>query len=353
MRDVAVVSFAQSRSVRAEPVQNEVEILMPVIQKAVADSGIPPKEIGFTCSGSADYLAGQPFAFVYGLEAIGAWPPVRESHVEADGAWALYEAWVLMQEGEIDSALIYGFGKSSPGSLRDVLTRQLDPYYLAPLWPDAISLAALQARALLEGGSYTERDMAEVAARSRRDGKSNPNAQLTGDFDAEEILKEPYIASPLRRSDCAPISDGAAAVVLASDDLARTVSKRPAWIRGIDHRVEPHYPGVRDLTTSPSTKTAAEGAGAFDGPLDVAELYAPFTHQELILRDALGLAKPNGTAINPSGGVLAANPMRAAGLIRIGEAAARISRGEAKRGLAHATSGPCLQQNLVAVLEGE
>src|SRR5918996_20583 len=353
MRDVAVVSFAQSRSVRADAVQNEVEILMPVIQEAVANSGIGPKEIGFTCSGSADYLAGQPFAFVYGLEAIGAWPPVRESHVEADGAWALYEAWILMQEGEIDSALIYGFGKSSPGSLRDVLTRQLDPYSLAPLWPDSISLAALQARALLEGGTVSERDMAEVAARSRRDGKDNPNAQLTGDFDVEAILAEPYIASPLRRSDCAPISDGAAAVVLAAGDLARAVSKRPAWIRGIDHRVEPHYPGVRDLTTSPSTRKAAEAAGALNGPFDVAELYAPFTHQELILRDALGLAKPNGTKINPSGGALAANPMMAAGLIRIGEAATRITNGDANRAVAHATSGPCLQQNLVAVLEGE
>src|SRR5688500_17552824 len=150
MRDVAVVSFAQSRSVRANPVQNEVEILMPVIQEAVTNSGIPPKEIGFTCSGSAEYLAGQPFALVYGLEAIGAWPHVRESCVEADGAWALYDARVLLQEGALDSALGYGFGKSSPGSLRDVLTRQHDPYYLAPLWPDSLSLAALQARALLE-----------------------------------------------------------------------------------------------------------------------------------------------------------------------------------------------------------
>lgn len=352
MRDVAVVSFAQSKSVRADPVQNEVEILMPVIQEAVANSGIPSKEIGFTCSGSADYLAGQPFAFVYGLEAIGAWPPVRESHVEADGAWALYEAWILMQEGEIDSALIYGFGKSSPGSLRDVLTRQLDPYYLAPLWPDSISLAALQARALLETTEHTERDMAEIAARSRRDAKKNPKAQLT-DGDADAILKEPYIASPLRRSDCAPISDGAAAVVLAAGDLARKVSNRPTWIRGIDHRVEPHYPGVRDLTRSPSTRKAAEVAGALEGSFDVAEVYAPFTHQELILRDALGLAKPNGTKINPSGGALAANPMMAAGLIRIGEAATRITNGEANRAIAHATSGPCLQQNLVAVLEGE
>src|SRR2546423_1726081 len=79
---------------------------------SVEKSGVPREKIGFTCSGSCDYLAGQPFAFVWGLEAIAAWPPIRESHVEMDGAWALYEAWVLLQEGEIDAALVYGFGKS-------------------------------------------------------------------------------------------------------------------------------------------------------------------------------------------------------------------------------------------------
>ena len=84
---------------------------------------------------------------------------------------------------------------------------------------------------------------------------------------------------------------------------------------------------------------------------DVAELHAPFTHQEWILREALSIG--DGVDVNPSGGPLAANPMMAAGLIRIGEAAQRISSGTANRALAHATSGPCLQQNLVCVLEGE
>jgi acetyl-CoA acetyltransferase len=56
--------------------------------------------------------------------------------------------------------------------------------------------------------------------------------------------------------------------------------------------------------------------------------------------------------VNPSGGALAANPLMVAGLIRIGEAARRIMDGDAKRAVAHATSGPCLQQNLVCVLEG-
>ncbi|UCE87496.1 MAG: lipid-transfer protein, partial [Deltaproteobacteria bacterium] len=95
---------------------------------------------------------------------------------------------------------------------------------------------------------------------------------------------------------------------------------------------------------------AAEKAGVAAGRVDVAELHAPFTHQELILREALGLAAD--VEINPSGGALAANPMMAAGLIRIGEAADRIASGAADRALAHATSGPCLQQNLVCVLEG-
>jgi acetyl-CoA acetyltransferase len=361
MREVAVVSFAQAPSVRRDRQRNEVEILMPVVAEAIERSGIPRERIGFTCSGSCDYLAGQPFAFVWGLEAIGAWPPIRESHVEMDGAWALYEAWTVLQEGELDAALVYGFGKSSPGSLRDVLALQLDPYYMAPLWPDSISLAALQARACIDAGLFDEAAMAAVAARSRRDAMANPCAQVARDDEADSLLNEAYIANPLRMHDCAPISDGAAAIVLAAGELAREVCARPAWITGIDHRIEPHALGLRDLTTSVSTRAAAQNAGALDGGFDVAEIHAPFTHQELILRAALGLngsAGVNGTTrvngdtrVNPSGGALASNPIMATGLCRIGYAADHIFGG-GHRSLAHATSGPCLQQNLVCILEG-
>ncbi|MGH2662312.1 MAG: thiolase domain-containing protein [Actinomycetota bacterium] len=349
MRDVAVVSFAQAPNVRRDEARTEVEILAPVVAEAVERSGISKEEIAFTVSGSADYTAGLPFAFVAGLDVIGAWPPIRESHVEMDGAWALYEAWVRLQHGDIDSALVYSFGKSSSGDLAEVLAIQLDPYYVAPLWPDPVSLAALQARAFLEATGRTEADLAEVAARSRRDALSNPNAQVTGDRKAEDLLSEPYLVSPLRKHDCPPISDGAAAVVLAAGDLAGRLTGRPAWIRGIDHRIEPHSLGVRDLATSPSTSQAGRFAGVSDGSVDLAELHAPFTHQELILRHALGLG--DEVAVNPSGGAQAANPVMVAGLTRIGEAATRITEHGATRAVAHATSGPCLQQNLVCVLE--
>jgi acetyl-CoA acetyltransferase len=177
----------------------------------------------------------------------------------------------------------------------------------------------------------------------------NPNAHLTGDFDIDALLAQPPLVAPLRKHDCPPISDGCAAIVLAAGDLARKVSKRPAWIRGIDHRIEPLSPGARALTRSSSTRIAGEKAGVGAAKIDIAELHAPFTHQEIILRDALGLGAD--VDVNPSGGALAANPMMSAGLIRLGEAANRIIDGSANCAVAHATSGPCLQQNLVAVLE--
>ncbi|MET7655538.1 MULTISPECIES: thiolase domain-containing protein [unclassified Streptomyces] len=346
VRDIAVVAFAQTDVLPATDELSEVEMLMPVLHSVLERTGLKTADIGFTCSGSSDYLAGRAFSFTLALDGVGAWPPISESHVEMDGAWALYEAWTKLLAGDADTALVYAYGKSSPGSLRDVLTRQLDPYYVAPLWPDSVALAALQAQALIDAGATDESALAAIGARSRQDATANSHAQLAG-----SVRQGDYVVRPLRTGDCPPIGDAAAAVILAAGERARELCERPAWIRGIDHRIEAHALGVRDLTDSPSARLAAEKAGAFERPVDTAELHAPFSAQEVVLRTALKLG--DDVRVNPSGGALAANPMMAAGLIRIGEAAARIHRGESDRALAHATSGPCLQQNLVAVLEGE
>lgn len=348
--DIAIVGFAQSPSWRRAEL-TEVQFLFPVIAEAIEMANIDRRDIGFTCAGSCDYLSGHTFAFVSNLEAVGAWPPISESHVEMDGAWAFYEAWVRLQHGDIDLALAFGSGKSSPGDPAQIYPLQMDPYTLTPLGADPVSIAALQARALLDSGRITEREMAEVAARNRRDAIGNPAAQVTGEFDVDALLAEPYYTAPLRRHDLPPISDGACAIVMATADKAREICERPVWIRGIDHRIEVHQPGMRDLRESPSTAAAGRAAGVGDGPVDVAELSVTFSHQERILRDALGL--DDSVKVNPSGGPLAANPMMAVGISRIAEAARAIVRGEARRAVAHATSGQALQQNLVCVLEGE
>jgi acetyl-CoA acetyltransferase len=372
---VAVVGFAQAPCrVREDVTTSGVEMLVPIFAEVLRATGLTKTDIGFWCSGSSDYLAGRAFSFVQAVDAIGAVPPAMESHVEMDAAWALYEAWVKILTGEAEIALAYGFGKSSGAQLRRVLALQLDPYLVAPLWPDSVSIAALQARLGLDAGLWTEKDMAAVAARSRAAARSNPQAQVSGDVAVEDLLGRPYVAEPLRAHDCAPVGDGAAAVIIAAASRARELCARPAWITGFEHRIDSGALGARDLLAAPSAAAAglacaaaaaARAAGAKGhsaagakghsaagaGGVEVAELHAPFTHQELLLREALRLG--DGTDVNPSGGALCGNPMFAAGLARIGMAAQSVMTGRARRALGHATSGPALQQNLVCVLEGQ
>ena len=280
MTEVAVVGFAQSPcGVREDATTSGVEMLVPIFAEVFGATGLTKADIGFWCSGSCDYLAGRAFSFVSAVDAIGAVPPAMESHVEMDGAWALYEAWVKILTGEAEIALAYGFGKSSGAELRRVLALQLDPYLLAPLWPDSVSVAALQARLGIEAGRWTEKDMAEVAARSRAAALANPRAQVSGEVSADDLLARPYVAEPLRAHDCAPVGDGAAVVIIASAERARELCARPAWITGFAHRIDSGSLGARDLLAVPSATGAARAAGvagmAVDvAPLDVAPLEA-------------------------------------------------------------------------------
>ena len=349
-REVAVVGFAHAPHVRrTDGTTNGVEMLMPCFAEIYADLGITKADIGFWCSGSSDYLAGRAFSFISAIDSIGAVPPINESHVEMDAAWALYEAYIKILTGEVDTALVYGFGKSSAGTLRRVLALQTDPYTVAPLWPDSVSMAGLQARMGLDAGTWTAEQMAQVALDAQAAEPRVDRLEPAGSV--EELLNRPFFADPLRRHDIAPITDGASAIVLAADDRARELREHPAWISGIEHRIETPVLGARDLTTSPSTAASAAAATDGDtGSIEIAELHAPFSHQQLILKEAIGL--PDATTVNPSGGALAANPMFSAGLERIGFAARHVFDATASRVLAHATSGPALQQNLVAVLEG-
>jgi len=335
--DIAVVGWAQTPMVRHTD-RSEVQLLMEVITDALEPLGLTRADVDFTCLGSCDYITGQAFSFVSNLDAIGAWPPKRDSHVEMDGAWALYEAWLRLQEGDIDIAVVTGSGRSSTGDPALIYPMEMDPYFLAPLGADPLTFAALQARAVIAAGITDERAMAATAVRAR--GK--------GDVDA--LLAEDYLREPLRRHDVPPITDGAAAMVLARGDRARQLVDRPAYIHGFDHRTECHNPSFRALDDSPSTRIAAAAAGLGGAPVEVAELQAAFTHEEALLRHVLDLG--DGAVVNASGGALRSNPIMATGLCRIGYAADHIFGG-GHRALAHSTSGPCLQQNLICIVEDQ
>ena len=224
MRPVHIVGWAD-RVVTGDA--DEVELVAPVVTEALAMARQERSDVGFWCSGSCDYLVGRPFSFVAAIDGLGGWRPIEESHVEMDGAWALYEAWVRLQHGDIDTALVYCFGRSSYGDPSAIAIQGLDPYYVAPLAPPAHVLAGMQAR-----------------------------------------------AAGLHPGPALPAGDGSAAVVLS------TLGGGPRIDR-IAHLSQVHELGARDLGRLQMPDVPAD--------VDRAELHVLFGHEEALLRSALSL----------------------------------------------------------------
>lgn len=363
LRNVAVVGFAHAPIVARDEHRTAQEMLFPQVRRALQECGVERKDIDYQIAGSSDYIDGRPFGFVAALDPMGAWPPTQDLHVEMDAAFAASYAWLRMQTGDCDTAIVCGYGKTSEGEPQRICNLQLDPYYQAVIGLDPLSTAALQASAYMARTSTLDAELAAVAARNRNAGARNPNAQLRSPATAEELMQTPWAVAPLRRGYVPPLGESAVCLVLAAEEKAEGMCDRPVWIHGVDQRAELQTLGARDLSRSAGAELAARNALrmaglANAGSIDVAELCATNPVEELILSEAMGIdaqaAKP---AINPSGGPLPGNPLMMSGLIRLGEAFRQLSgrAGDcqvsgAERAIAHATSGHCLQQNLVFVL---
>ena len=223
--EVAVVGFAQSPvRVREDATTGGVEMLVPIFAEVFGATGLTKADIGFWCSGSSDYLAGRAFSFVQAVDAIGAVPPIMESHVEMDGAWALYEAWVKIACRR---------GGDRPGlRVRQVLGGGAAPGAGAAARP-VPGRAAVARLGVGRGAAGAARHRGRAVDREGHGGGRgalpggggpNPAAQVSGDVAIEDLLGRPYVADPLRAHDCAPVGDGAAVVILASGDAgARAV----------------------------------------------------------------------------------------------------------------------------------
>ncbi|MEY4951522.1 MAG: hypothetical protein RL698_3733 [Pseudomonadota bacterium] len=369
LRNVAVVGFAQAPIVAADEHHTSPEMLYPVVRAALESAGLERKDVDYQCAGSSDYVDGRAFSFSQVLEVMGSWPPVQDSHVEMDAIWAAHLVWVKMQAEESEVAIVCGFGKTSEGSPAHVLNLQLEPFYAAAIGLDPTSTAALQASAYMARTGVDDRALAEIAARNRQAGARNPDTQLRSSATAEELAATPWVVKPLREGYLAPIGETATCMILAAEGRAEKICDRPAWIQGVDHRIEFQAIGARDLTRSASTALAAKHAFAMAGlpdarSADVVELGSANPAEELVLRETLGLpttaSAAGGPVVNPSGGVLCGNPLMNTGLLRLAEGFRQLSgrAGErgvpgAKRAVVHASAGHCLQQNIVWVLGTE
>ncbi|MFM7142854.1 MAG: thiolase C-terminal domain-containing protein [Alphaproteobacteria bacterium] len=369
LRNVAVVGFAQAPIVAADEHHTGPEMLYPVVRAALESAGLERSDVDYQCAGSSDYVDGRAFSFSQVLEVMGTWPPVQDSHVEMDAIWAAHLVWVKMQAGESEVAIVCGFGKTSEGSPPHVLNLQLEPFYAAAIGLDPVSTSALQASAWMARSGADDRVLAEIAAKNRCAAAKNPDTQVREEATPEQLMATPWAVKPLREGYLAPIGETATCMILAVEGRAEKICDRPAWIHGVDHRIELQAIGARDLTRSESTALAARHAFEMAGlpsasAADVVELGSTNPAEELILRETLGLPTTaraqGGPAINPSGSAQCGNPLMNTGLLRLaegfrqlsGRAGARAVAG-AKRAVVHASAGHALQQNVVWVLGTE
>src|SRR3989442_6059648 len=115
LRNIAVVAFSQAPIVARDEPRVASEILYPEVRSALDQCDVERAAIDYQVSGSTDYIDGRPFGFVTALDVMGSWPAKQDLHLEMDAAFAAYYAWVRMQAGDCDTALVWGYRKNSEG----------------------------------------------------------------------------------------------------------------------------------------------------------------------------------------------------------------------------------------------
>ncbi|HOB87211.1 MAG TPA: thiolase family protein [Bacillota bacterium] len=378
MKEVGIIAWAHSEFSPRNEGMSRNELLYQVTKKVLEEAGMEIGQIDMVISASCDTVDGTSISNAYVVDEMGAYMK-EESKVEEDGAYALAYAYYRLLTGQYNNCLVVSHGKISDSAPAFYTNMSCDPFLLRPLGLTGESAAALQARVYAHRFGATEEDFAAVAVKNRRLGSINPHTQLKSPVTLEEVLASPVVASPLRELTTAPVTDGAAAVIMATGEYARERGKDLVRVEGIGFSQDLYYPGNKDLSTSASAKAAAAMAyreAQVKDPLrelDFAEITEQHAFYELLLYEALGWCGPGegrrllaeGVTdregefpVNPSGGALCANPVMSAGLVRVVECCRQLT-GTAegyqlpkpvRRALAHACSGLFLQSNLAIIL---
>lgn len=318
------------------------EMVLEAVEAALADAGIGHRDLDAVTTASVDLFDGITASNIAVTEVVGA-VMKPEARISADGLAAVAHAACQIWSGAYETVLVVAHAKTSIAP-HQVLTRwAMDPIHVQPLGVDFLTCAGLQARLLADRDPGAERRWAEIAAKRR-----------AGAMSVDQILASPLVASPLRLGMCAPLGDGASAVVLR----ARKKGVTGPILAGIGHDLEPHALEDRDLTRWRGFERAlvrARKTAGIDGSpagFDLAEPSCLFPHEEDLFVAAAQLDAK--TEISPDGGLLAHCVPVVAGLSRL-TSATRYFRRNVKAGvraLVHGSWGPAAQGQVVAILNG-
>jgi len=379
MEKIAIVGLAQTKFERRKPDKTYYDLVYEVTRDALEDSGLTLADIDNVITVSNDFLDGRTISSMAVGEAAGGHDK-NISTVEGDGTFGAFYGAIRVLGG-FRSTLVVAHSKGSEGNVSYISNALFDPIYQRPLGIESLASAALQANSYMEKFGLSEIDFAKFSVKNHGNAWNNPYAQIPLTITVQDVLSSPKLADPIKLLDCSPISDGAAAIIIADEKTAMKSAKKPVWIRGIGHCCEEYFLGDRDLADPRALRSAAKKAFEMAGisnpsrEIRVAEVYDAFSYMEPLWLEGLGFCKPGGgpelldcgvisrggtLPVNPSGGVLSAHAVLVAGLVRLIEAALQL-RGEAQgrqvedvhRALAHGINGPCGQSHCVWVLESD
>ena len=371
---VAVVGVSQVGYASAITDRNLEELIFEAASGALADARLAWRDLDAVVIGASDLVDGRVISsMVTAGPAGGYMKDLLAVASSAEHAFVL--AYLRLAAGVGDTALVAGWSKCSEAPIPQVEQLSLDPFYRRHVGMDGLVAAALQAAAYRDRYRVLEDAAARVVVKNRANGTRNPHAERRQRVTADDVLASPLVAWPLKALETPPLSDGACALVLARGERAGALRRPAAWVRGLGWASDTYWREPEDLVSSRALAAAAERAYRMAGiaaprrEIGVAEVYDITPYHELMAYEGLDFCGPGEGArfvgdgqvsVNPSGGLLCANPFFASGLVRVAEAVLQVT-GRAggrqvegvRRAVAHGASGLAGQAHTVVVLEGE
>ena len=351
MRRAAIVGTGQTKCKERRDDVSFPGLIYEAATRALEDAGITINDVDAVIFGSAPELfEGVNHPEQWCADASGAFlkPQIRVHTGGTVGASTGIAAFYYVAAGMFDTVLAVTGDKLSESPVQLGLSTVYDPILGRQFACGAPSAVALQARQYMHKYGVTEHQAALVAVKNRKNALLNPFAQLhIPNISVEMVMNSMVLSTPIKLLDSCPASDGACAMVIASEELAEKYAERPAWIKAVATYNEGVYYAGRNfadpLALMEAAKKVYKTAGITDPrrEIDVAELYEAFSFQEMLWTEAMffcergeggklvesGATEMTGDLpINPSGGVLSTNTIGATAMMRQAEAAMQVMK---------------------------
>jgi acetyl-CoA C-acetyltransferase len=367
---VAAISSAMTPLRSAWRSAQHIDLISSVVSQVFRGTGLTLNDVDFVIDSGSDVLDGRSISNCGFLGALGAHHK-EESRVEEDGLWAALYGVTKIASGAAHIGLIVAYSKPSESSVGVYYASQCEPFYQRPVGFDHYAASGLQAQRYLHDHGLGREDLARLVAQRWQAAARFKSVEIGVVPDEKAVLQSANVAAPLTSFMMSRPVDGAVAILLVSEEIARRVSPRPVWITGVGTSMDRHSfvarkPGVLEACEA-AARRAYSMAGWKGLPKSViAEVSASSAAGELMVMDSLGLSAPGRSkelignehvAINLSGGSLPADPIMATGLVRLREAMGQLSDPDSyaidahASAIVHATGGVGMQTHCVMTLE--